>query len=59
MARFTRPTVEPNVTSIETATTADEVSDVLIAALNVTGGEEALFERRWFMTLLCKKLSPK
>ena len=30
---------------LEAATTADEVTDVLIAALNVTGGEAALFER--------------
>ena len=30
---------------LETATTADEVVDTLIAALNVTGGEAALFER--------------
>ena len=30
---------------LETATTADDVLDTLIAALNVTGGEAALFER--------------
>ena len=30
---------------LETATTADEVLDTLIAALNVTGGEAALLER--------------
>ena len=30
---------------LETATTADEVLDALIAALNVTGGEAALLER--------------
>ena len=30
---------------LEAATTADEVVDVLIAALNVIGGEAALFER--------------
>ena len=30
---------------LETATTADDVLDTLIAAMNVTGGEAALFER--------------
>ena len=30
---------------LETAATADDVVDTLIAALNVTGGEAALFER--------------
>ena len=33
------------IARLEAATTADEVSDVVVAALNVTGGEAALFER--------------
>ena len=43
-----RPTVSPGgvwLARLETATTADDVLDTLIAALNVTGGEAALFER--------------
>jgi predicted ATPase/DNA-binding SARP family transcriptional activator len=33
------------LTRLDTAVTADDVTDALIAALNVTGGEAALFER--------------
>jgi predicted ATPase/DNA-binding SARP family transcriptional activator len=42
------PAVAPGgvwLARLETATTADDVLDVLIAALNVTGGEAALLER--------------
>jgi predicted ATPase/DNA-binding SARP family transcriptional activator len=41
----TRPAGGVWLVRLEAATTADEVLDALIAALNVTGGEAALYER--------------